>query len=170
MPTQRKIDIVTSLTDKINRTRAMVVTDYQGLSHKQLEELRKLLRKLNAEFVVTKNALLKRALGKTKKFPEDALSGSSGVLFAFEDEAGPVKELVNFLKTTNLGTIKAGLLGATNLSIDEVNRLAELPARPMLLSKLTGQLQTPLSGLHNALSWNLRQLVWTLDAVKSKKN
>ena len=92
------------------------------------------------------------------------------MLFAFEDEAGPVKELVNFLKTTNLGTIKAGLLGATNLSIDEVNRLAELPARPMLLSKLTGQLQTPLSGLHNALSWNLRQLVWTLDAVKSKKN
>src|SRR3990167_10472243 len=116
MPTQRKIDIVTSLTDKINRTRAMVVTDYQGLSHKQLEELRKLLRKLNAEFVITKNALLKRALGESNKFSDDSLSGSTGVLFAFADEAGPVKELVNFLKNANLGSIKAGLLCTTALS------------------------------------------------------
>ena len=147
----------------------MVVTNYQGLSHKQLEELRKLLRKLNAEFVITKNALLKRALGESNKFSDDSLSGSTGVLFAFADEAGPVKELVNFLKNANLGSIKAGLLGTTALSFDEVNRLAELPSRPILLSKLVGQLQAPLSGLHNALSWNLRQLVWTLDAVKSKK-
>ena len=169
LATQRKIDTVTKLTDKVNRTRAMVVTNYQGLSHKQLEELRKLLRKLNAEFVITKNALLKRALGESNKFSDDSLSGSTGVLFAFADEAGPVKELVNFLKNANLGSIKAGLLGTTALSFDEVNRLAELPSRPILLSKLVGQLQAPLSGLHNALSWNLRQLVWTLDAVKSKK-
>lgn len=170
MATQRKIEIVKVLTDKVNRTRAMIVADYQGLSHKQLEELRKLLRKLNAEFVVAKNALLKRALGEEKKLPDDVLSGSTGVLFTFADEAGPVKELVNFLKNANLGSIKIGVLGATNLSADEVNRLAELPSRPILLGQLASQLQAPLSGLHNALSWNIRKFAWTLDAVKNKKN
>lgn len=170
MATQKKIDTVNELTDKVKQAKALVFANYQGLKHKQLEELRKNLKKVQAEFVITKNTLIKRALGNDgKSVPDADLSGASATLFAFNDEASPVKELVNFFKSANLGTVRSGILGATPMNEVQVNKLASLPPKDVLLGKLVGQLQAPLYGLHNALSWNLRTLVWTLDAVKAKK-
>jgi len=77
---------------------------------------------------------------------------------------------VKFFKDATHGTVRAGLLGATQLNATEIERLSTLPAREQLLAQLVGQLQGPLYGLHNALSWNIRKLVWTLGAVKSKKS
>ena len=67
MATQKKIDTVTLLTDKISRAKAMVFVDYRGLKHKQMEELRKNLKKVEAEFTVAKNRLMKRALDSAKR-------------------------------------------------------------------------------------------------------
>jgi large subunit ribosomal protein L10 len=171
MATPKKIQVVEELTQKVAQARAIVMTDYQGLTHKQLEELRRALKKVAAEFTVTKNTLLRRALSANHKtIPEAGLNSTTGTLFAFKDEASPVKELAKFFKAINMGKIKAGLLGNTEISEAEVNRLATLPARDQLIGQLVGQLKGPLYGLHNALSWNLRQLVWTLDAVKTKKS
>ena len=167
---QKKADSVAMIAEKIKRAKALIVTDFSGLKHKQLEELRKSLKKVEAEFVVAKNSLLVRAFTATgKTVGQNALPGASAPLFAFGDEAGAVKELVQFFKTAAAGKVKIGILGTDELSEDAVNRLATLPGRDMLLSKLVGQLQAPLSGLHNGLSWNIRTLVWTLDGIKNKK-
>jgi large subunit ribosomal protein L10 len=170
MSTDRKVSIVEELTGKVAKMKALVLADYQGLKHKQLEELRKALKSLNAEFAVTKNTLLKKAFTNNKKtIADSALTNASGALFAYEDEVAPLKELVKFFKTAGFGKIKSGLLGETALTSDEVLRLSSLPGKNELRAQLVGQLNAPLYGLHNALSWNLRKLVWTLDAVKNSK-
>ncbi|RJR15517.1 50S ribosomal protein L10 [Candidatus Microgenomates bacterium] len=167
---QKKIDTVNALTEKMQRAKAVVIADYTGIKHKQLEELRKALKKLQAEFTVTKNTLLKRVLSDNKQeVTNDALQTQTAVLMAYDDEASPVKALVNFFKTAAAGRVKGGLLNGSPLTEAQIEQLATLPNREILLAKLVGQMQAPIYGLHNALSWNLRKLVWTLDAVKSKK-
>lgn len=166
----KKIELVKALVEKFQKAKSTVFTNYQGVTHKQLEELRKIVKKVGGEFTVTKNNLLKRALSDSKKqVSESTFDGPTGTLFAYNDEVTPLKELVKFFKSLGKDTIKAGILGDVELPQSEVEKLAQLPSRGVLLAQLVGQLQAPLYGLHNALSWNLRQLVWTLEAVKSKK-
>ena len=167
--TPKKVETVTELTDKVAKAKSIMLTEYQGIKHKQFEELRKLLKKTNAEFVVAKNRLLKRALGDKAKSLESLLEQPNAVLFAYEDEVAPLKELLKFFKAVGFGKTKGGLLGDTALSEAEVTRLASLPGRQQLLGQLVGQLNAPIQGLHWALSWNINKLVWALDAVKQNK-
>src|SRR3989344_1775827 len=167
---QKKIDQVKELTTKLEKAKALVITDYTGLTHKQLEELRRTLKKTQAELTISKNTLLKRALLDVKKSISDThLQGATATLFAYADEVAPLKALIKFFKDATHGTVRAGLLGATELSAAEVERLSTLPSREQLLSQLVGQLKAPLYGLHNALSWNIRKLVYSLNVIKEKK-
>ena len=173
MPTQKKIDTVTELTDKVTRAKAMVFADFAGIKHKQLEDLRKTLKKVQGEFVVTKNRLLLRAIGATDQPLQEVLlqmlSQSTATLFAYADEVAPLKALLKFFKNVGLGKTKGGLLGASALSDTDVTRLATLPSRNILLGNLAGQLNAPIQGLHYALSWNMNRLMWALQNIKEKK-
>ena len=167
---QKKIDQFQELIDKLKRAKALVLADYSGLTHKQLEELRKLLKKTQAEFNITKNSLLRRALNEVKQTVSDThLNNATATLFAYADEVSPLKELVKFLKTATKGTIKVGILNGVEVTSADVEKMSALPSRDELLAKLVGQLQAPLYGLHNALSWNMKQLVWTVKAISDKK-
>lgn len=169
MATQKKIDTVTSLTDKLSRAKVVVLTDYRGLKHKQLEELRRSLKKTEGEFVVAKNRLILRALGDKAESLKVSLKESTAVLFAFADEVAPLKELLKFFKAAGFGKAKAGLMGSSVMTEAEVTKLATLPSREILLGKLVGQLNAPIQGLHYALSWNINKLVWALNALKNKR-
>jgi large subunit ribosomal protein L10 len=170
MATDKKINTVASLTGKIAKAKSIVFADYAGLKHKQLEDLRKNLKKVEAEFVVIKNKLFARALGANADNVKSELTFSTAALFNFKDEAAGIKELLKFFKTANLGKTKGGLLGGQILSSTEVTRLAALPNREVLLGQLAGQLNNPIQGLHYALSWNINKFVWALNAVKNKKS
>ena len=169
---QKKIDTVTELTGKIAKAKSIVLADYRGLKHKQLEELRKALKKTDAEFTVTKNTLLKRALsdpassaGESKGILE-LLKESTAALFSYRDEVAPLTVLLKFFKTAGFGKAKGGLLGDTLLTETDIATLATLPSRPILLAKLVGQFNAPIQGLHDALNWNLNKLVWALNSIK----
>lgn len=166
---QKKIDTVAELTDKIAKAKSIVFADYTGIKHKQLEAARKNFKKVDAQFVVTKNKLFERALGDAADGVKDQLKDATGTLFSYADEVAGLKELLKFFKSVNLGKTKGGLLGATVLSAQDVDRLAKLPGKQELLGKLAGQMKAPLYGLHYALSWNLNKLVWALNGIKSKK-
>lgn len=165
MATQKKIDTVTLLTEKVSRAKSIVLTDYRGLKHKQLEELRKLLKKTEAEFVVAKNRLLRRALGEKAESIKDSLEQTTAVLFSYADEIAPLKELLKYFKTAGAGKPKVGLMGAQVISEADVTRLSQLPTRQVLLAQLVGQLKSPIQGLHRALQWNMNRLVWALKEV-----
>lgn len=166
---QKKIQTVQELTDKIAKSRSIIFADYTGIKHKQLETLRKNLKKTGAEFAVTKNKLLERALGDSASSVKTYLKENTGTLFNYEDEVAGLKELLKFFKLVALGKTKGGLLGATALSDTEVTRLSKLPGKQEILGQLAGQLKAPLFGLHHALQWNINKLVWGLNAVKNLK-
>lgn len=170
MPTQKKIDTVNALTDKLSRAKVVVLADYRGLKHKQLEELRKNLKKSEGEFVVAKNRLILRALGEKAESFKDSLKESTAVLFAYADEIAPLKETLKFFKSAGVGKAKAGFMGASVLNDADVTKLASLPARDVLLGQLVRQLNAPIQGFHYALNWNINKLVWALNAVKEKKS
>ncbi len=169
MPTQKKLDIVQNLTEKISKAKAMIMTDYRGIKHKDLENIRKLLKKSNAELVVSKNTLMLRALGTKADSIASAFTDSTAVLFEYGDEVAPLKELLKFFKTSAMGKAKSGMLGDRVLTENEVARLATLPSKDMLLGQLVRQLMGPVQSLHHALSFNLNKFVWALNAVKGKK-
>lgn len=167
---QKKADVIADLSEKINRAKAIVIADYRGIKHKQLEELRRTLKKAEAEFVVAKNRLMLRALGDRARGLETAFEDTSAAIFSYADEVTPLKELLKFFKTVGLGKTKAGLLGTSVMNDADLAKLATLPPKNVLLGKLVGQLNAPIQGLHYALSWNMNKLVWAIDAIKTKKS
>lgn len=173
---QKKIDTVHDLTDKLSRAKSVVLADYRGLKHKQLEELRKALKKVEAEFTITKNRLLLRALTSDTKTAlhirgvKLILTNTTAALFAYADEVAPLKVLLKFFQTAGFGKTKGAVLGAHILSDIEVTRLASLPTRNVLLGQLTGQLNAPIQKLHYALAWNINRFVWVLNGVRISKS
>lgn len=169
MATQKKVETVNELTEKVKKAKSIVFAEYKGIKHKQLEELRKNLKNANAEMMVSKNRLMLRALGDSADTVKDTLVGETAVVFSYGDEVSGVKELTKFFEAIALGKAKGGLLGTTLLTAQDVAKLAKIPSKEVLLAKLAGQLQAPIRGLHYSLSWNLNKLVWALNAVKGKK-
>jgi large subunit ribosomal protein L10 len=169
MATIKKIETVKEMTDKIMKAKSIVFVDYVGLKHKQLEDLRKKLHVVGAEFMVTKNKLLERAFGPKADSVKPLLKNATGTLFNYDDEVAGLKELLKFFKSANVGKTKAGLLGETVLSETDVTRLSKLPGKQQLLGQLAGQLMAPIQGLHHALSWNMNTLVWALTSIKDQK-
>lgn len=174
MANQRKIDQVKELSDKLSKGKAIILTDYRGLTHKQLEDIKKNLKKTEADFIVAKNSLLAKAFGFThlKDFSEvikKEVTGPTAVLIAKADEITPLKELFKFIKTLSLPQIKFGYLADKQVSGEEISRLVKLPTRNVLLAQLVGQMKSPLYGLHRSLNWNLQKFVMVLNSVKNKK-
>lgn len=169
MPSQKKIEKVADLSDKFNRAKSVVLTDYRGLTVTQLDDLRKKVEAAGAEYEITKNTLVSRSVGE-KKVPAEALEGPTATLFSFADEVAPLKALQDFIKVNNLPTIKVGFLGKELLDSARVSELAKLPGKEILLGKLVGSLKGAQYGLVNVLSGNFRKLVYTLDAVARAKS
>lgn len=177
----RKEKVVAEISEKAERANALVFANYQGMTHKQIEELKKALKKVDAELVVAKNTLVKIALDKTKQKQEnlDSLQGPTITLFSFSDIIAPLKELAKTVKAINLPVVKFGIFPAKGgsasgregeiLSADQIMQLSILPSREILLAQVVGGLKSPIFGLHRAMSWNLQKLVLTLKAVETKK-
>src|SRR4030042_1644270 len=109
---QKKMDTVASLSDKFGKAKAVVFTNYQGLTHKQIEGLKKAIKPLEAEYIVAKNSLLQRsAKEKNLKFEgEHLLDGQTGTLFLYNDIITPLKALAKTIKELNLPNVKFGIM------------------------------------------------------------
>jgi large subunit ribosomal protein L10 len=166
----KKKQLVKELKEKIDSANALVISEYRGITVKDITELRRKLFAERSEFKVVKNTLLGRALaeagfGKLK----DHLSGPIGVLLGYEDPVAPVKTLVNFIAEIEKGEIKAGVVEKVVVDKGRIGDLAKLPTREELLAKVVGGLQSPIYGLVNCLQGNIRKLVYALNAVREKK-
>lgn len=186
----KKEQIVAKLADKVNRAKGLVFTNYQGLTHKQLEKLKKALKQANAELVVTKNTLLKLALQKVSKAEKvskvsngvspfdtsgtsdtfDTFRAPTATLFLYADPIEPLKQLARTIKELNLPAVKFGIIDGQNLTSEQILLLAALPPYNVLIAQLLFQMKAPIFGLHRALGWNLQKLVITLDHIKNQKS
>ena len=175
MPKTRiqKEEAVVILTDKLSRAKSVVFANYQGMTMKQLSDLRNELRKQGAEFNITKNNLLKIALKNSyssliSHLPS-LLEGPIATLFSFEDQISPLKTLAKAIKDNQIGSVKAGIMEGEVLTDQQVLKLASLPTKDELRAKVVGSLGAPLYGIVGVLQANLRNLVCALDQIRIQK-
>ncbi|MCD6289738.1 MAG: 50S ribosomal protein L10 [Anaerolineae bacterium] len=162
---QKKQELVADYLDKIGRAEMIIITDYRGLTVKQMQELRRSLSPHDAQLQVTKNSLFRRALQEAgKPVPEDMLAGTTAVGYCFSDFGPAAKAIKDFADSSDILQIRGGLLGDQILSADEVKQLAGLPPRDVLLAQVLAGMQGPISGLVNVLGGVLRGFVNVLDA------
>lgn len=168
----KKQEKVAELVAKVNRSKAIVLTNYQGLTHKQLEDFKKGIRQSDAEFAVSKNTLLKRALEQANMELGDDTNyeQQTGTLFLYGDPITPLKALAKMMKDFQKPTVKYGILDGKGITSDQVMKLATLPSREVLIAQLLGMMNAPLTGLHRSLSWNLTKFAMTLKAIEQKKS
>ncbi len=168
---QSKSETLSSLRDKLGRMKAVVFTHYQGMSVKDITDLRKQLRHGQVDFLVVKKTLLKKALPEAGFNAElvDQLAGDVATAFGYDDEIAPAKILSTFAKQHPQVQLLAGLMNGQTLNTAEVNALAKLPSREELLAKTVWVIKGPLTGLANVLSGNLRGLVQVLSAIKDRQ-
>ena len=157
-PRAEKVAVVEEVAAKLNAADAVIITEYRGLSVGQLAGLRRQLRVVGGEYKVYKNTLAR--LGAVKAGVEgihELLLGPSGVTFVSGDVAGVAKALRDAAKANPLLVIKGGVMGGKVVSAKDVEALAELPSREVLLAMFAGALQAPLvktAGLLQALPRN----------------
>ncbi len=167
MPKAKNITSVSELKDKIGKTKGVVLTDYRGLTHKQLEDLHRKLRKVSGEYLVVKNNLLKIAARDTEYAESMSnLTGPTGAMFTYDDEISPIKELYKFIKATSLPKVKGGIISKKNYDEKEMAVVAALPSRDILVGQVVGGFQSPLSGFVSVLNGNLSKLVYVLGQIR----
>jgi large subunit ribosomal protein L10 len=165
----RKQEAVARLTDQLARATSAVVTDYRGLSVKQLEDLRSRLRHEGIDYVVVKNTLARRAAVAAGVDPfVGVLTGPVGLALGYGDLSAPARLLNDFFRVTRQLPMVAVLVEGQVLDAAGARTLAELPSREVLLSRLAGTLQAPLTSLAGALESILSNFAATLDAYGQK--
>ncbi len=167
---QRKQELVGQYVDWLSRSRAIVLTEYTGLSMKDLDQLRGKIREVGGEFHIVKNTLSKVALDQAGlQYSEDLLLGSTAAAFAFEDAPAVAKTLIDFAKESGFVKIKAGYLDGNLIAADEVRALADLPPLPVIRAQLLGVIMAPASKLARTLAEPARQVAAVLQAYADKQ-
>lgn len=169
MPSQKNIQLLDELKQKVDKSTAMFFVDYAGLTHRQLEEVRRDLVAADSEISIIKNTLMNLALQEKKIDAKDKLQGPHATLFSYEDPLKTTKVLAAFVKKHGLPKIKFGIF--EGLIIDEamITRLSTLPSKEILIAKLLSTLNAPISGLVYVLNGNIQQLALVLAQIKNKK-
>lgn len=170
MPNKEKETLVQDLTEKIKKNSGLVLTEYQGLTVAEISELRAKLRPVKCEYKVIKNTLSKLALKNAgiESFAAH-FTGPTAVAIENGDPVSTAKVLLDFSKEHSKLKLKAGLLGDKLLSSEDLKALANLPSREVLLAKLLGTMQAPITGLVSVLSETTRNFVYVLEAIRKKQ-
>ncbi len=150
MPTEKKIELVEELRDRIERCEIAIATEYRGLKVNEMVELHRTIREADGvELRVVKNRLFKIAAEAAKR-PEMAelVDGPTAIMFGFEDVAAPARAATEYMKTAkNDFAMRLGVMGTQVLSAADLKELATLPPKPELIAKLAGALQGPITNL-----------------------
>jgi large subunit ribosomal protein L10 len=170
MPNNEKVGAVAEITERFQNASAAVITEYRGLSVKQVTDLRRALGK-DTTYAVVKNTLTKRAAADAGVAIDDSLLvGPTAIAFVQGDPVLAAKGLRDFARTNPLLVIKGGVLDGKTLSADEVTKIADLESREVLLAKLAGALKalpTRAAGLFQAPLSQMARLAKALEEKKS---
>jgi large subunit ribosomal protein L10 len=154
VPTQKKAETIEELRELIERASIAIAADYRGLTVTEMGQLRRAVRDAGVDLKVVKNRLFLRAAQAAGK-PElaELLEGPTAVIFGYEDLAAPAKVAAEYIRTArNAFALRKGVLDGQVLSAAQVTDLATLPAKPVLLAQLAGNLQGPIARLAGMLT------------------
>lgn len=168
---KQKEETLASLTEKFRSMRSVVFANFEKLPVKDIEALRKELKKAGVVYTVAKKTLLRLAF-KNAGIAVDpkTIAGNFATVIGVTDEVAPAKILQGFAKDHENLKVLAGVLEGKLLDAKAVKALAALPGKNELLARLVGSINAPVSGFVNVLAGNLRGLVTVLGAIKDKKS
>lgn len=166
----QKQEAVKELNDKLDRKKVVFLTDFRGISVMNSQELRRALKKTDAEYKVAKKTLFDRALSQHGiEYKTTELEGEVGVAFCYGEETAPAKVLVKFGKDHDSFKILGAILGHKILNEKDVIALAKLPTRDILLAQVIAAMQAPIRGLAVVLQANIRNLAVVLQKISEQR-
>lgn len=169
MPSQKNVQKLDEIRQKVDRATAMFFVDYSGLTHRQLEEARRDLKDNDSEIGIIKNTLMNLALREKKIDAGEKLQGPFATLFSYQDPIKTAKVLAALVKKYGLPKIKFGFFEGGLIDDAMILRLSTLPSREALIAKLLGTLNAPISNFVYGLSANIVKLALVLGQIKNKK-
>lgn len=150
---------VAEIKEKLGKSQAIVLASYQGLTVEEDTALRKTLREAGVEYKVYKNNLVSLAAKELGlEGITEYLEGPVSIAFGYEDATAPARVLHTFAKDHKKLELKAGVVDGVVYNTEEVQKLATIPSKEVLIAKLLGSFKAPLSNL-----------AYLLNAIKEKK-
>ncbi|MDR2300440.1 MAG: 50S ribosomal protein L10 [Deltaproteobacteria bacterium] len=170
MDKTKKEAVVSLLKEDFATSKAVFVTDFKSLSVATMAVLRNKIRQNGGQYRVVKNTLVKLAsVGHPVAKLDSLLVGNNGFSFTKGDPAALAKALQEFAKENNKFVIKGGILGDRALTKDQIQALAALPSREVLLSSFLGSLQAVPTKLARVFAAVPQKLLYALAAVRDQK-
>jgi large subunit ribosomal protein L10 len=168
---QSKQHVVTELHEKLQRAKAVFLADFRGMTVEKATTLRNDLRNAEVEYKVVKNTLLDLASADTESAAlAPHFKGPTAVAMTYTDPVAAAKVLAKYAKEQQATfKLKAGVLSGKAISVTDIQALAELPSREVLIAKMLGSLNAPATNFVGVLAAVPGSFVRALDAIRAKK-
>jgi len=166
-----KQKLVTQMHDKLTRAKAVFLADFRGMNVGQATNLRVELRNASVEYKVFKNTLLDLAAKDTDvACLSPYLAGPTAIAISYDDPVSAAKVLSKFAKDpAGKFVLKVGVLSGKLLDVKQIQALADLPSREVLIAKMLGSMQAPATNFVGVLAALPGSLVRVLDAIRAQK-
>ena len=168
-PNTRKVERVAELKERIDRSDALLLTEYRGLTVSEITELRRSLAEGGTKFAVVKNTLMRRAVNDAGVAElEPMLEGPSAVAFVEGDPVAAAKSVVDAAKKFPTLVLKGGFMDGKLLSAADAKALASLESREVMLSKIAGLIKSEMSKAAAMFVGAQSKFLGVLEAYKDK--
>ena len=169
MPTEAKVAAVADLREQLSKSRTLIVSEYRGLTVREIAEIRRSLRKQDVSYRVVKNRLLKIAAADSIGAALDPLlNGPTAIAFG-QDEGATAKAVIDTMRPYRTVRITGAVFGDRAIDASEVTRLASLPSRETLLSQIAGIFSAPLATTAGLFDAPLRDVVGLVAALETQR-
>jgi large subunit ribosomal protein L10 len=168
-PKPEKVEQVATISELLDRSSGLFLTDYRGFTVAEKADLTRRLRAAGAEYHVVKNTLFRRAYGERGENADALLAGPTAVAFALGDPVAPAKVVLDFVREKRKGEIKGAVIDGKVVGVDEVKTLSELPPKEVLIGQVVGSIQAPVNGFVWGIQDLLAGLVRAVQAIHDQK-
>lgn len=165
-----KVAKIAELKELLTSSKCTVLVDFCGLTVAQDTELRRKMREAGVHYNVVKNTLLRIAAQEAGiEGLEPVLEHNTAIAVSPEDPVAVAKVVCEFAKNNDKLKVKVGILDGKVISAEEVKAVASLPPKEVLIAKVLGSMNAPITGFVNVLQGTIRNVVYALDAVRKAK-
>lgn len=166
-----KSNVVSEVTEIMEKSTAIFLTDYSGINVEDISDLRNQFRNEGVNYKVFKNSLFKRALEESGKYEKlaDHLVGMTSFAFADENPVAPAKIIKKYFDKNKKLSLKACYIEGEYFDGSNLNTLALLPSKNDLVASIIGSINAPASGIVGAINAVMRDLVSVIDEVSKTK-
>jgi large subunit ribosomal protein L10 len=170
MKKEEKSATVAELAENFGRASIALISEYKGLNAGESDDMRRRIRAVSGEFRVAKNTLLRLAIKDTSFAALDSqLGGSVGLILSYADPVELAKTVSSLKDLGEKFKVRGGVLDGKPLTPEEINELASLPPREVIMSQLLGLLQAPATQLVRLLNEPGTMVARLIDAIGRKR-